>query len=110
MTWILPNLAITYQYAIATLPILVYDALVVTNTGNLEGGKMSQATNRYLNMKIELQRVGVTQEQVAKHFGMSTNNLNAKINGRVPFTVPEVIEMRDKFMPDATLDYLLSRA
>ena len=69
---------------------------------------MSKATKGYLNIKIELKREGVTQEQVAKHFGMSTNNLNAKINGRVPFTVPEVVEMRDRFMPDATLDYLLS--
>lgn len=71
---------------------------------------MKQSDGRYLNIKIELQREGVTQEQVAKHFGMSTNNLNAKINGRVPFTVQEVIEMRDQFMPDATLDYLLTRA
>lgn len=69
---------------------------------------MKQSSGRYLNIKIELQREGVTQEQVAKHFGMSTNNLNAKINGRVPFTVGEVIEMRDRFMPDATLDYLLT--
>ena len=69
---------------------------------------MKQSSGRYLNIKIELQREGVTQEQVAKHFGMSTNNLNAKINGRVPFTANEVIEMRDRFMPDATLDYLLT--
>lgn len=69
---------------------------------------MKQSSGRYLNIKIELQREGVTQEQVAKHLGMSTNNLNAKINGRVPFTVGEVIEMRDRFMPDATLDYLLT--
>ena len=69
---------------------------------------MKQPQGRYLNMKLELQREGVTQEQVAKHLGMSTNNFNAKMNGRVPFTVPEVIEMRNRFMPDATLDYLLS--
>ena len=69
---------------------------------------MKQSSGRYLNIKIELQREGVTQEQVAKHLEMSTNNLNAKINGRVPFTVGEVIEMRDRFMPDATLDYLLT--
>ena len=69
---------------------------------------MKQSSGRYLNIKIELQREGVTQEQVAKHLGMSTNNLNAKINGRVPFTANEVIEMRDRFMPDATLDYLLT--
>ena len=69
---------------------------------------MSQAKSCYLNMKLELRREGVSQKQVASHLGMTTNNLNAKINGRVAFTVPEVVEMRDRFMPDATLDYLLS--
>lgn len=69
---------------------------------------MSQATNGYLNMKLELRREGVSQKQVAEHLGMTTNNLNAKLNGRVAFTVQEVVEMRDRFMPDATLDYLLS--
>lgn len=69
---------------------------------------MSQATNGYLNMKLELRREGVSQKQVAEHLGMTTNNLNAKLNGRVAFTVQEVVEMRNRFMPDATLDYLLS--
>ena len=69
---------------------------------------MNQATNGYLNMKLELRREGVSQKQVAEHLGMTTNNLNAKLNGRVAFTVQEVVEMRNRFMPDATLDYLLS--
>lgn len=69
---------------------------------------MSKAVNGYMNMKLELRREGVSQKQVAEHLGMTTNNLNAKLNGRVAFTVQEVIEMRDRFMPDATLDYLLS--
>lgn len=69
---------------------------------------MTQATSGYLNMKLELRREGVSQKQVAEHLGMTTNNLNAKLNGRVAFTVQEVVEMRNRFMPDATLDYLLS--
>lgn len=69
---------------------------------------MSQTTNGYLNMKLELRREGVSQKQVAEHLGMTPNNLNAKLNGRVAFTVQEVVEMRNRFMPDATLDYLLS--
>ena len=59
-------------------------------------------------MKLELQRAGVTQAQDAKHLGMSANNFNSKINGRVPFTVPEVVNIRRTFAPDATLDYLLT--
>lgn len=69
---------------------------------------MEKKFGRYLNMKLELQRVGVTQEKVANHLGMSTNNFNMKMNGRVPFTVAEVVEIRDTFAPDATLDYLLT--
>ncbi len=52
--------------------------------------------------------MNLTQAQVAEHLEMSPNNLNAKLNGRVPFTVPEVVDIRETFMPDATLDYLLS--
>ena len=73
-----------------------------------KGDDMENKFGRYLNMKLELQRVGVTQEKVANHLGMSTNNFNMKMNGRVPFTVAEVVEIRDTFAPDATLDYLLT--
>ena len=62
----------------------------------------------YRNMKAELVRAGVTQEQVAEKLGMSAKNLNLKLNGRVAFAVPEVMEIRDTFAPDATLDYLLA--
>jgi hypothetical protein len=62
----------------------------------------------YLNMKLELRREGVTQEQVAEHLDMTLSNLNYKLNGTVPFTVAEVVAIRDKFAPDATLDYLLT--
>ena len=62
---------------------------------------------RYLNLITEMKRAGVTQSQVAEHLKMSQNNLNAKLNGRVPFTVPEVVDIQQTFMPEATLDYLL---
>lgn len=69
---------------------------------------MAATAGRYMNFISEMKRVGVTQSQVASHLNMSTNNLNAKLNGRVPFTVPEVVDIRETFMPDATLDYLLT--
>lgn len=61
----------------------------------------------YMNLKLELRREGVTQEQVAGHLGMTLSNLSYKLNGRVPFTVAEITNIRDTFTPDATLDYLL---
>ncbi len=69
---------------------------------------MAQSAGKYMNFILEMKRVGVTQGQVADHLKMTPNNLNAKLNGRVPFTVPEVVDIRETFMPDATLDYLLA--
>lgn len=67
----------------------------------------SKYMGEYRNFKAELKRVGVTQTQIASHLKMTVNNFNAKVNGKVPFSVPEIVEIRDVFMPDATLDYLL---
>lgn len=71
---------------------------------------MAQSNGKYMNLIAEMKRVGVTQSQVAESLEMSTSNLNAKLNGRVPFSVPEVVGIREAFMPDATLDYLLTTA
>ena len=60
----------------------------------------------YMNLRLELRRNKVTQEQVANHLGMSQQNLSYKLGGRVPFTVAEILDIRDTFTPDATLDYL----
>ena len=63
---------------------------------------------RYMNLKAELARKGVTQTQVAESLGMSLKNLNMKINGKVAFTVPEMVAIHDTFAPDATIDYLVA--
>ncbi len=60
----------------------------------------------FINLKAEMRRWGVTQSQVAKYLGMSTNNFGLKVNERVPMTVPEMKSIRDKFFPKAQLDYL----
>jgi plasmid maintenance system antidote protein VapI len=60
----------------------------------------------YRNLKAELTRSGVTQNQVAEHLGMTVKSLNRRINGFTPFTLPEMVEIRKAFTPDATLDYL----
>lgn len=71
---------------------------------------MEKTNGRYLNLKAELTREGVTQKQVAEYLGMSPKNFNLKINGKVAFTVAEVVAIRDEFAQDATLDYLLATA
>ncbi len=59
------------------------------------------------NLKAELKRVGVTQCNVADSMGMSNNNLNLKINEKIPMTVDEAKFIRDTWLPDCTLDVLL---
>lgn len=64
----------------------------------------------YQNMKAEMRRFGVTQGDIAAFLKMSTNNVSLKINGKVPFTVDEALKIRDRFFPNATLDYLMGKA
>lgn len=60
----------------------------------------------YQNLKAELKRAGATYSDVGDLLGLSSNSVNLKINGRVPFTVPEAKAVQRKFCVDATLDYL----
>lgn len=62
----------------------------------------------YPNMKAELKRSGTTYGMASKELGMSMNNFNLKINGKVPFTVEEAKAVQKAFCPDETLDYLLA--
>lgn len=64
----------------------------------------------FTNIKTEMLRNGVTQGAVAEHYKLAVNTVNNKINGRTALTVDEIIDWRDTFMPDASLDYLLERS
>lgn len=59
------------------------------------------------NLKAEMRRKGITQAQVAKSLGMSENNFCLKCNERIPMTVDEAKAIREGFMPEFRLDYLL---
>ena len=59
-------------------------------------------------MKPELKRCATTNQTESKELGMSMNNFNLKINGKVPFTVEEAKAVQKAFCPDVTLDYLLA--
>ena len=62
----------------------------------------------YRNLKAEMARGGITQATVARHLGMTPTNFNLKVNEKVPFTIEEARDVRDRFFPDATLDYLFA--
>lgn len=61
----------------------------------------------YMNLKAEFVKRGIVQREVAQFLGMSPNNFNLKLCEKVSFTVNEVKRIRDQFVPDASLDYLL---
>ena len=60
------------------------------------------------NLKAEMTRGGITQSLVAESLGMTTGNLNLKINERIPMTVDEAKSIKHGFFPDLDLDYLLA--
>lgn len=53
----------------------------------------------YQNLKAELRRVGATYGDAANLLGMTRENFGLKVNGKVPFTVPEITTVRDGLMP-----------
>lgn len=64
----------------------------------------------YRNIKAEMRREGITQEQIADYLGMTSNNLSLKLNGKVVLTAPEAVAIQKRFFPRATLDYLLEQS
>ena len=61
----------------------------------------------FQNLKAEMTREKITQAQVAESMGMSTNNLNLKINEKIPMTVDEIKFIQSKWLPEVSLDALL---
>jgi plasmid maintenance system antidote protein VapI len=60
----------------------------------------------YLNLKYEMDRTGVTIDQIATTLGIHRNSASNKMNGSTPFTVEEAIYLRDMFFPYADFQYL----
>lgn len=60
----------------------------------------------FQNLKGELTRAGITQRKVADFLGMSTNNFNRKVAEEIAITRKEMYSIRDKFLPDRSIDYL----
>lgn len=68
--------------------------------------KFSKPNGRYMNIKVEMMRNKVTQKDIADFLGVNAANVSYKINGYRPLRVSELVAIRNKFFPDATLDYL----
>ena len=58
----------------------------------------------------EIAKRGIKKKVIAESIGVCDKSLNNKLNGRVPFTWPEVKLIRHRFFPDMDPEYLFKRA
>ncbi len=63
----------------------------------------------YPTLEREIAGRGIKKKNVAGSIGVCNKSLNNKLSGRVPFTWPEVCEIRDRFFPDMTVEHLFAR-
>lgn len=60
----------------------------------------------YMNLKAEMARNGITNEQLANGIGINPSTMSAKLNIAGRMRLDEAQNLRDKFFPDMTMDYL----
>lgn len=58
------------------------------------------------NLKAEMARKGVTQEDVAKVVGTSVSSVNRWLTGNGGLSLANAWEIRNKMFPEHTIDYL----
>ena len=63
----------------------------------------------YENLKFEMQKAGISNEQIAEDLGIHRNSVGNKINGNSDFTVQEAIFIRNYRFPNLTFEYLFKK-
>lgn len=58
------------------------------------------------NLKAEMARKNIKQEEISKALGLSKRALGNRIQGNVAFKLPEAQLIRDTFFHDLELEYL----
>ena len=64
----------------------------------------------YPTLVGEIAKRGIKKKDIAESIGICVRALSNKLNGRVPFTWPEVSAIRAQFFPDMDTDDLFRRA
>lgn len=64
----------------------------------------------YPTLEREIAGRGIKKKAIAASINVCNKSLNNKLSGRVPFTWPEVITIRDRFFPDMSPEILLARS
>jgi len=88
---------------------------VLTNSANgnnimLKIRKCGKGVSKlYENLKIEMQRAGISIEQIAEDLDIHRNTASNKINGETDFTIQEAIFIRNYRFPQFAFEYLFKR-
>lgn len=61
---------------------------------------------RYPVLAGEIAKRGIKKKVIAESIGVCDKSLRNKLNGKIPFTWPEVKTIRRQFFPDMSPDYL----
>lgn len=64
----------------------------------------------YPTLAGEIAKRGLKKKDIAESIGICDRAFSNKLNGRVPFTWPEVSAIRAQFFPDMAPDDLFRRA
>lgn len=61
------------------------------------------------NVRAEMARQGITLSVLAEKMEMGLTALSNRMNGKVPFTYDEAIEMKEILCPNFSLEYLMEK-
>lgn len=61
-------------------------------------------------LKGKMTEAHVSQDKLSKYLGITVQSLNAKINGRSPFTLEEVVKITEYLALENPVDIFLTQA
>lgn len=64
----------------------------------------------YPTLVSEIAKRGIKKKVIAESINVCDRSLNNKMQGKAPFTWPEVYEIRHRFFPDVAYDDLFERS
>lgn len=70
---------------------------------------MAKKEPYFPNLEEESARRGISKKEIAAALGVSVRTAHNKLNGKTPFTWPEVVCIQKQFFPDKEKDFLFSR-
>lgn len=63
----------------------------------------------YKNLQAEIVRNNVSKENLAQAIGKSYQTIMLKLSGKYPFTLDEAFEIRSRYFPNYSIDYLFKK-